>query len=1080
MENPAEEIFADALELELGEREEFLDHACGGDADLRREVERLLADAKSADTFFAELTGGATGLPTRKPTEESGTQIGPYKLLQKIGEGGFGVVWMAEQEKPIRRMVALKVIKAGMDTEEVLARFEAERQALARMEHPNIARVLDAGATPDGRPYFAMELVKGIPITRFCDERRLETKDRLRLFLDVCAAVNHAHQKGVIHRDIKPSNVMVTLDGIRPVVKVIDFGIAKAIEGKLTDRTLFTRIEQLVGTPAYMSPEQAGLGSLDIDTRSDIYSLGAVLYELLAGVAPFAEKALVRAGYDEMRRIIREVEPARPSARITSLSVEEKTLIASAHAVTSRQLHRMVASDLDWIVMKAIEKSRDRRYETADALAKDIDRFISDQPVEAKPPTPFYLFLKFGKRHRATLQVFLGLLLLLLAGTGISTWQAIRAMKAEALAARRLTEVVQEQNAKDRALQDAEAVSRFLTDVFRRPDPEMDGRSVTVAAALDAATDKLAATLSTQPERLALLQETLAGTYAGLGIYPRSLELRRTVLETRRKCLGPENPATLDAMNRLASTLGRLGYYEEARALGEEELAARRRINGPDHPATLEAMRLLAENDFRSGRHQEAIALQKSLVDRLLAAHESSDPKSSAALLALSEYYRGVGDEKMATETARLAKPSATPAKPTKSQANDNDNEYQAKVKQSLEQIEAELARLREQHGADSRITMDFMRKLAGTYYSRRYGTDAIRVQEELAALQRAKFGEDHPDTIDIEETLTFFYWRFAQYKKCRDLRKNLIERRKKVFGPEHIDTLYAQTLLAQQMRCGSEFDPAQTLLHEVVPLLRKVAGSNDRRTLNAISELTFCYVATGRTAEALALLTECAPQMRDDTFANLLLANLQLWFGRQDEYNKTRSWVIDYATTTRDRTRDRPDILERSVLISCLAPLKNKEQGKELLATLARCREIRSAKGVPPLPNLGADWCLKITGLAHYRTGDYEAAEAALGEAVRLREEDNKTGKPVARDPLVALYRAMTMFQQGNRNAALELYLETSAAIKPPPSYENPLQSPGPTDYPLNHWLALREARGLFGDPPDFTSPVDHDAQPK
>ena len=388
MDQQAEEIFTQALELAPGERQHFVEDACAGNRELRHLVEQLLTDAVGADAYFTQAFGGASWAgPSRNILiEKVGDWVGPYKLLQQIGEGGFGVVWMAEQSKPISRRVAVKVIKAGMDTKEVLARFDAERQALARMDHPNIARVFDAGVTLTGRPYFAMELVKGIPITRFCDEWQLDAKERLLLFSDVCAAINHAHQKGVIHRDIKPSNVLVTLDGDKPLVKVIDFGISKAIEGKLTDGTLFTRLEQWVGTPVYMSPEQAGLGSLDIDTRSDIYALGVLLYELLTGVPPFDQATLIQAGYEEMRRIIREVEPVRPSLRLTSLHADQAAPIAAARRVSEGRLHRIIAYDLDWIVMKAIDKSRDRRYETAAALAEDIGRFLADEPVTAKPP----------------------------------------------------------------------------------------------------------------------------------------------------------------------------------------------------------------------------------------------------------------------------------------------------------------------------------------------------------------------------------------------------------------------------------------------------------------------------------------------------------------------------------------------------------------------------------------------------------------------------------------------------------------------------------------------------------------------
>ena len=428
------EIFNEAKARSAGEeRDGFVAEACRDDAGLKEQVLSLLQAHESAGKFLRSQPALSPEIErelARLKPEESGERIGRYKLLQEIGEGGFGTVWMAEQMEPVSRRVALKIIKMGMDTREVIARFEAERQALAMMDHPNIAQVFDAGATQFGRPFFVMELVKGIPITQFCDEQQLGTRERLALFGDVCSAINHAHQKGVIHRDIKPSNVMITLHGDKPVVKVIDFGIAKATQGSLTDKTLFTRFEQFIGTPVYMSPEQAATSGLDIDTRSDIYALGILLYELLTGTPPFDAKSLVSAGYEEMRRIIREVEPPKPSSRLSTVAGEERTTLARAHNVEPEKLSRLVESDLDWIVMKAIEKDRTRRYETANGLALDIQHFLADEPVSATPPSAGYRFGKFARRHKTALRVAAGIAALLVAATIVSSWQAIRATRA--------------------------------------------------------------------------------------------------------------------------------------------------------------------------------------------------------------------------------------------------------------------------------------------------------------------------------------------------------------------------------------------------------------------------------------------------------------------------------------------------------------------------------------------------------------------------------------------------------------------------------------------------------------------------
>jgi serine/threonine protein kinase len=431
-------IFGKVLEIHSdGERSKYLDQACAGDVSLRAELDDLLGAIGRAGNFL----GGSPPVATIDPpiTEKPGVQIGPYKLLQQIGEGGMGVVFMAEQTEPIQRTVALKIIKPGMDTRQVIARFEAERQAVAMMDHPNIAKVLDAGTTDSGRPYFVMELVKGVPITKYCDEKLLPLRARLGLFVQVCQAVQHAHQKGIIHRDIKPNNVLVAEYDNRAVPKVIDFGVAKATAQRLTEQTMFTEFGQVLGTMEYMSPEQSKFNQLDIDTRSDIYSLGVLLYELLAGSTPFEGKRLHAAAFDEMLRIIREEEPPKPSTRLSSLSLRDRAelrapsdsaSIAANRSVDPKKLASIVRGELDWIVMKALEKDRNHRYETASGFAADIECHLHDQPVQACPPSPAYRFRKFARRNRAVLLTTMLVLAALTLGTVVSTWQAIRATRA--------------------------------------------------------------------------------------------------------------------------------------------------------------------------------------------------------------------------------------------------------------------------------------------------------------------------------------------------------------------------------------------------------------------------------------------------------------------------------------------------------------------------------------------------------------------------------------------------------------------------------------------------------------------------
>jgi serine/threonine protein kinase len=381
-------IFAAALECATpAARRAWVKQACAGDAKLEALVEGLLQAHDHPDSFL-QAPGASLGATADAPVaERPGAVIGPYKLMELIGEGGMGLVYVAEQQRPIRRKVALKLIKPGMDSRQVIARFEAERQALALMDHPNIARVLDAGTTDTGRPYFVMELVKGTPITAYADQHRLTTRQRLELFVPVCQAVQHAHQKGIIHRDLKPSNVLVSRHDTTPVVKVIDFGIAKAVGGRLTDKTVYTAFAQLVGTPLYMSPEQAGLSDIDIDTRSDVYSMGVLLYELLTGTTPFDEETLKQAGYDEMRRMIREDEPPRPSTRLSTVQQATLSTIAERRGLEPLRLSQQLRGELDWIVMKALEKDRGRRYESASAFTADVQRYLEDEPVLACPPT---------------------------------------------------------------------------------------------------------------------------------------------------------------------------------------------------------------------------------------------------------------------------------------------------------------------------------------------------------------------------------------------------------------------------------------------------------------------------------------------------------------------------------------------------------------------------------------------------------------------------------------------------------------------------------------------------------------------
>jgi eukaryotic-like serine/threonine-protein kinase len=625
-----------ALELRPEERAAYLDEACAGDAALRQQIEDLLR-ADAAAEGFLEAPPAGLGAPrtvrlTATLREKPGDKIGHYKLLQQIGEGGCGVVYMAEQEKPVRRRVALKVIKLGMDTKQVIARFDAERQALALMDHPNIAKVLEAGATETGRPYFVMELVRGIKITDFCDENALSTQERLKLFIQVCQAIQHAHQKGIIHRDIKPSNILVTINDGVPVPKVIDFGIAKATQGRLTDQTLFTAFEQFIGTPAYMSPEQAAMTSLDIDTRSDIYSLGVLLYELLTGRTPFDQQDLLAAGLDEMRRTIREKEPPRPSTRLSTMAADALTTTAQHRGTEAPKLIHVVRGDLDWIVMKCLEKDRSRRYETANSLASDIRRHLNCEPVIARPPSRLYEFQKTVRRHKFGFAAAATLITVLAIGILVSTSEAIRATRAERGQTRlaqqaeedRVRAETHEKIAKTQAAK-AAAISDFLRQMLNSADPgAQKGSEYTVRQLLDDVASGLTNQFIDQPEVEADVRATLGEAYHGLALSDKSQAQLERALMLRRRIFG-EHEEVADTLEDCAWTSFEQGQFAKAEAQAREAVEIYRKRGTIGLPV-VSALRALQSTLVHEGRPVEAEAL---LAEAQTIARRSPDVGSS-------------------------------------------------------------------------------------------------------------------------------------------------------------------------------------------------------------------------------------------------------------------------------------------------------------------------------------------------------------------------------------------------------------------------------------------------------------------
>ena len=865
------EVFNVALELPAAERAAYLDRACADDAALRQRVEELLKASVEAyphlEGFSAVSSGsGGSVRPTPIAAEKPGDRIGRYKLLQQIGEGGCGVVYMAEQEEPVKRRVALKVIKLGMDTKQVIARFEAERQALALMDHPNIAKVLEAGATDTGRPYFVMELVRGIKITDYCDQNNLSTQERLDLFIQVCQAIQHAHQKGIIHRDIKPSNILVTMDDRAPVPKVIDFGIAKATQGKLTDQTLFTAFEQFIGTPAYMSPEQAEMRTLDIDTRSDIYSLGVLLYELLTGQTPFDAKKLLQAGLDEIRRTIREQEPPRPSTCLSTMLGADLTTIANHRQVEPPKLIYLVRGDLDWIVMKALEKDRACRYETANGLAMDVRRHRENEPILARPPSAIYRLQKTWQRHKTAFAVASLIAVVLVAATGVSAWQAIRATRAVALAKERLAESEANATLAQQRLAESEAISQFLSEVFKSPSPLRDGRTITVAETLSNATQKLETDLASQPARRAKLQSAIGESYFGLGLFHEAIPLEEKVRDYYLAAFGPESLDTLVATRRVANLYAEVGRVDEAIKMLEQVLALSRKALGPENPETINAMSVLAGTYDIAGRWDEALKLRKELLELRRKVNGPENPITIKSM------------EDLATSYIQLDLPESIPLG---------------------EQV---LALSTKVLGPQSPQTVRCMFILGSSYYTAGRRAEALKLWGQALPLEEKVNGPEHPETLKVMRNLAYAYDDFGRRDDALKLREQALAINRKINGPEHPDTIMAMEGVAISYDRAGQHDKALKLLQEAVDLSRKTVGDENPMTLNFMGSLSYIFYEAGHLDEArklgeevLALNRKVLGAKHHDTLN--AMENLAIFYdavGRRDESLKLKEQILD------------------------------------------------------------------------------------------------------------------------------------------------------------------------------------------
>jgi len=802
----AEDYLGDAPEPTRSElRKELL----ALEASYRQRVEKLLAaHAKAGNAFRPQVgtTGCQSTAPAAPRADTSGSVIaGRYKLLDKIGEGGMGEVWVAEQTQPVRRKVALKLIKPGMDSKSVLARFEAERQALAVMDHPSIAKVLDGGLTGSGRPYFVMEYVKGIPITEYCDTARLGIAERLNLFVQVCSAVQHAHQKGIVHRDLKPSNILVALHDNTPVPKVIDFGLAKALHFSLTERTLHTAHETIVGTPLYMSPEQAQLNNLDVDTRSDIYSLGVLLYELLTGTTPLEKQRLKDAAWDEVRRIIREEEPPRPSTRLSS--TDKLPSLAACRQTEPTKLTMQLRGELDWIAMKALEKDRSRRYETANGLSRDIQRYLSDEVVEARPPSNGYRLQKFLRRYKGQV-IAAGLVLLaLLAGITGTTFGLIQARQQEKLAGERLIQVEDEKKKVEEEKQIAQAVRDFLQNkLLRQTDPHAQADALLAAgdsstkqkpnptirelldrAALELAPNKIEANFPRQPLLQAELLKTVGDTYGGVGEYGRAIAFLARATDLRKANLGPDHADTLTVLNNLAMAYQDAGKLPQAIELFEQVRDALVKKLGADHQDTLTVLNNLAVAYKVDGKLPQAIKLYEQVRDASVKKLGADHSHTLFTLNNLALAYQKAG-----------------------------------KLLQAIELFEQVRDALVKKLGADHPDTLSTLNNLALAYQAAGKLPHAIELLEQVRDAKVKKLGADHPATLITLNNLALAYNKAGKPLQAIELYEQVHNGFVKKLGADHPSTLIALINLAEANRVAGR-------LSQALPLFEQAATGIER-----------------------------------------------------------------------------------------------------------------------------------------------------------------------------------------------------------------------------------------------------------
>jgi len=816
-----ERLCYSALNEDKSARAAFLERACGGDEALRRAVGLLLAQHEKDDGFLevpamevaarglARDQQDTSGLASASAPTETAADLasvekisfGPYRLLQRLGEGGMGEVWLAEQSKPVQRRVALKLIKAGMDTREVVARFESERQALALMNHPAIAKVFDAGSTPEGRPYFVMEYVAGIPITAYCDKHRMTTRQRMELFMQVCEGVQHAHQKAIIHRDLKPSNILVSeVDG-KPMPRIIDFGLAKATSQRLTDESMYTRVGAILGTLEYMSPEQADSAGEDIDTRTDVYSLGVVLYQLLVGTLPLDLKKLT---YEEMLRRLRDKDVPKPSSRILAQD-GESAITAKNRGTDAPSLTRQLRGDPDAVVLKALEKDRKRRYGSPSELAADLGRYLRNEPVSAHTPSAAYRTRKYIRRHRLGVAVATGLLAILPAFAVVQRVQLQRT---------RL-----ERDRANRERDRATRITGFMTGMFQVSDPsEQRGNSVTAREILDKASKDIETGLAKDPETQAQMMHVMGDVYEKLGLYPRAQALQQQSMEIRQRVLGPEHPDTLTSMNDLALDLDDSGHYAEAEKLEREALDISRRVLGPEHPDTLMLMSNLGNTLWQEGHYPEAEKLNR---ETLGIQRRVLGPEHPGTLRSMNN---------LATDL------------------DDSDPEAEKLFRETLDIKRRVL-------GPEHPDTLLAMSNLAYVLGDKGRYAEAEKLHRETVDLRRRVLGPEHPDTLKSMTNLAIVLSREGRDAEAEKLEREELDISRRVLGPKHKGTLTSMDNLAIVLSREGRNAEAEKLEREALDISRRVLGAEHPQTAASIYNLGVIAANKGNRTEALSLL---------------------------------------------------------------------------------------------------------------------------------------------------------------------------------------------------------------------------------